>query len=80
MGLSKAELELQSADYLPAREVMSSLGGGHGHGDCFFFQDGAVNTNVNVSDIEVAVLKDINIFTGNDSDVVDIDDSFLGIL
>lgn len=72
MGLSIEELELQSTDYLPAREVMSGLGCGHGHG-CSWFQQGLVNLN----DVNgISVIEDINILTGKDSDVVDIDNSF----
>jgi hypothetical protein len=71
MGLPIEELELQSTDYLPAREVMSGFGGGHGSGH-LFLQEGLVNVGVNFQDIKVSVIDDINIFTGKDSDVVDI--------
>ena len=69
MALSNDELQSQSADYLPAREVMSLLGGGCGWG-C-----GSL-VNVNVHDVDI--VKDINIFTGKDSDVVDIDNILIG--
>ena len=72
MALSIEELELQSTTYLPAREVMTGFGGGHSHcGGGFFLQDGLVNTNVNVHDINI--LNGINILTGHDSDGVDLD-------
>lgn len=72
MGLSIDELELQSTDYLPAREVMSGFGGGCGGGGCghLFLQQGLVNVGVNVQDVNV--LSDINIFQGDDSDGIDI--------
>ncbi|MGH9211063.1 MAG: hypothetical protein ACRD2C_10315 [Acidimicrobiales bacterium] len=69
MGLSIDELELQSTDYLPAREVMSGFGGGHGGGH-LFLQQGLVNVGVNVQDVNI--LSDINILTGKDSDVIDV--------
>ena len=68
MGLSIDELELQSTDYLPAREVMSGFGGGHG--GHLFLQQGVVNVGVNVQDVDI--LSDINIFSGDDSDGIDI--------
>jgi hypothetical protein len=69
MALSNDELQSQSADYLPAREVMSLLGGGCG------WCDGSL-VNVNIHDVDV--VKDINIFTGKDSDGVDIDNILIG--
>lgn len=54
MGLSIEELDLQSADYLPAREVMGMMGGGGGSGlRNFFAQNGLVNVGVNVQDVDV---------------------------
>jgi hypothetical protein len=67
MALSKDELEGQSADHLPAREVMSLFGGG---GGCGWWHDGGL-VDVDVHDVDIA--KDINIFSGYDNDVVDID-------
>ena len=74
MGLTNEELELQSAEYLPAREVMTGLGGGHGKSDLF---GGLVAVDLDVHDVDV--VKDINILTGCDSDVVDIDNLLVGI-
>ena len=73
MALSNEELELQSAEYLPAREVMTGLGG-HGHGGDLLF--GLVNVNADVHDVDV--VKDVNILTGKDSDVVDIENILIG--
>lgn len=72
MAFSNEELELQSTEYLPAREVMTGLGG-HGH-NCF---SGLLNVDADVHDIDI--VKDVNILTGDDSDVVDIDKLFVGI-
>lgn len=72
MGLSNEELELQSTEYLPAREVMTGLGGHGGHG---LF--GLVNVDVDVDDVNV--VKDVNVLTGKDSDGVDIDKLFVGV-
>lgn len=74
MGLTNEELELQSAEYLPAREVMTSMGGGHGKG----VFGGLVAVDLDVHDVNV--VKDVNVFTGNDSDGVDIDNILIGIL
>ena len=75
MALTNEELELQSAEYLPAREVMTGLGGhGHGHGSDLLF--GLVNVNADVHDVDV--VKDVNILTGKDSDVVDIENILIG--
>jgi hypothetical protein len=74
MALSNEELELQSAEYLPAREVMTGLGGHGGHhGLC----GGLVNIDTDVHDVNI--VKDVNILTGDDSDGVDIDKLFVGI-
>lgn len=73
MALSNEELELQSTDLLPAREVMTGLGG-HGHGGDLLF--GLVNVNADVHDVDV--VKDVNILTGKDSDVVDIENILIG--
>lgn len=74
MGLTNEELELQSAEYLPAREVMTGLGG-HGKPGVF---GGLVAVDLDVHDVNV--VKDVNILTGCDSDVVDIDNILVGIL
>lgn len=73
MALSNEELELQSAEYLPAREVMTGLGG-HGHGGDWLL--GLVNVNADVHDVDV--IKDVNILTGKDSDVVDVENILIG--
>jgi hypothetical protein len=75
MALSNEELELQSAEYLPAREVMTSWGGGCCKPGVL---GGLVASNVNIHDVNV--VKDVNIFTGKDSDGVDIDNILIGIL
>ena len=72
MGLSIEELELQSAEYLPAREVMTGLGGGHGK----TLLGGLVNVGVDVHDVNI--VKDVYVLTGKDSDVVDLDDVIVG--
>ena len=72
MGLSIEELQLQSAAYLPAREVMTGFGGGHSKN----LLGGLVNVGVDVHDIDV--VKDINILTGQDSDGVDLDNIVVG--
>ena len=75
MALSNEELELQSAEYLPAREVMTGLGGhGHGGGGSWLF--GLVNVDADVHDVDV--IKDVNILTGKDSDVVDVENILIG--
>jgi hypothetical protein len=56
---------------------MSGLGGhghGHGHGGDLLF--GLVNVNADVHDVDV--VKDVNILTGKDSDVVDIENILIG--
>jgi hypothetical protein len=72
MGLSIEELELQSAEYLPAREVMTGFGGGHSKN----LLGGLVNVGVDVHDINI--VKDVYVLTGKDSDVVDIDNLVVG--
>lgn len=72
MGLSIEELELQSAEYLPAREVMTGFGGGHSKN----LLGGLVNIGVDVHDVDV--VKDVYILTGKDSDVVDLDNIVVG--
>jgi len=72
MGLSVEELQLQSAEYLPAREVMTGFGGGHSKN----LLGGLVNVGVDVHDINV--IKDIAVLTGKDSDVVDLDNVVVG--
>jgi hypothetical protein len=60
MALSITELELQSTDYLPAREVMTSFGGHDGHtvdgNDCNTYQ-GGIGNGINIED----VLTDIDV-------------------
>lgn len=76
MALLNEELELQSAELLPAREVMTGIGGhghGHGGGDLLF---GLVNVDVH----DVDVVKDVNILTGKDSDVVDVENILIGAI
>ncbi|HEY8453867.1 MAG TPA: hypothetical protein VIL54_17020 [Natronosporangium sp.] len=73
MALSYEELELQSTELLPAREVMTGLGG-HGHGGDLLF--GLINVNADVHDVDV--IKDVDILTGKDSDVVDIENILIG--
>jgi len=75
MALSNEELELQSAEYLPAREVMTGWGGGCCKPGVF---GGLVATSVNVHDVNV--VKDVNVFSGHDNDGVDIDNLLIGIL
>jgi hypothetical protein len=72
MGLSIEELELQSAEYLPAREVMTGFGGGHSKN----LLGGLVNVGVDVHDIDI--VKDIDVLTGHDSDGVDLDNIVIG--
>ena len=72
MALSNEELELQSAEYLPAREVMTGFGGGHSKN----LLGGLVNVGVDVHDINI--VKDVYVLTGKDSDVVDIDNLVVG--
>ena len=72
MAFSNEELELQSTEYLPAREVMTGLGGGGGRGWVF----GLVNADADVHDVDV--IKDVNILTGKDSDVVDVENILIG--
>jgi hypothetical protein len=74
MALSNEELELQSAEYLPAREVMTSWGGGGCCKSGVFGGLVAVNTNVH----DVNIVKDVNILTGHDNDGVDIDNILIG--
>jgi hypothetical protein len=72
MGLSIEELQLQSADYLPAREVMTGFGGGHGK----TLLGGLVNVGVDVHDVNI--VKDIYVLNGQDSDGVDFDNIIVG--
>jgi hypothetical protein len=72
MGLSVEELQLQSAEYLPAREVMTGFGGGHSKN----LLGGLVNVGVDVHDVNV--IKDIAVLTGKDSDGVDLDNLVVG--
>jgi hypothetical protein len=73
MALSHEELELQSADFLPAREVMTSWGGGCCKPGVF---GGLITNNVNVHDINI--VKDVHVLSGHDSDGVDIDNILIG--
>jgi hypothetical protein len=72
MGLSIEELQLQSAEYLPAREVMTGFGGGHSKN----LLGGLVNVGVDVHDVNI--VKDVYVLTGKDSDGVDIDNIVVG--
>jgi hypothetical protein len=82
MGLSIEELELQSTECLPAREVMSLLGGhpgggaGNGAGNTAFHDDdwGGLIGDLDVQQVNVLGVQNVNIFqfTGHDSDLVDI--------
>jgi hypothetical protein len=72
MGLSVEELQLQSAEYLPAREVMTGFCGGHSKN----LLGGLVNVGVDVHDVNV--IKDIAVLTGKDSDGVDLDNVVVG--
>jgi hypothetical protein len=70
MGLSIEELDLQSTEYLPAREVMSSMGGGpHVDNETA----GVATTDVDIHDVNLGIIQDVYIFKGEDSDLVDID-------
>lgn len=73
MALSNDELQGQSAEHLPAREVMSLFGGGGCNGWWYDCDGGLVD--VDVHDVDIA--KDINVFTGYDNDVVDIENIVL---
>jgi len=66
MALSNEELELQSAEYLPAREVMTGLGGGCCKPGVF---GGLIATNVDIHDVNV--VKDVNVFSDHDFAGVD---------
>jgi hypothetical protein len=64
MGLSIEELELQSSECLPAREVMTMVGGGGNHnGHCHFAhtneQSGAglIPLNLNLEDVQVGLVN-----------------------
>jgi hypothetical protein len=83
MGLSIEELELQSTECLPTREVMSTLGGhpgggaGNGAGNAALHDDewgGLVGADTDVQQLNVLGVQNTNIFqfTGDDSDMVDV--------
>ena len=81
MALSHAELDGQSTEILPAREVMSSLGLGDGHGggnavdahDGNTYQGGILNgvnvqnvaSGIDVSDVQVSLVN-VNVHDVND--------------
>jgi hypothetical protein len=80
MALSISELELESTEYLPAREVMTSWGGpaaSHKHvvdgPDCNTYHGGIANglnvqdvlTDIDVRDIQVGLVN-VNVHDVND--------------
>ena len=83
MALSITELELQSTEYLPAREVMTSWGGGskHGHAvdgpDGNSYEGGILNgvnvqdvlTDIHVRDVQVGL---VNVLVHDINDAVDV--------
>ena len=84
MALSISELEVESAELLPAREVMTSWGGpnvSHPHvadgSDCNTFQGGIANglnvqdvlTDIHVRDIQVGL---VNVDVHDVNDLLDI--------
>jgi hypothetical protein len=77
MGLSIEELELQSTAYLPAREVMSAMGGGHGgSGSPGNYADNDPDTGGLIGDLDVQQVNVLGVqnvlqFTGDDSDLID---------
>jgi hypothetical protein len=77
MGLSIEELDLQSTECLPAREVMSAMGGGHGVDN---ETAGVAATDVDIHDVNLGILQDVTIFKGEDADGVDVDSFIKGIL
>jgi hypothetical protein len=67
MALSITELELQSTEYLPAREVMTSMGGGPRHihtadgpsGNSF---EGGILNGTNVQDVATDIgVRDVQV-------------------
>jgi hypothetical protein len=75
MGLSIEELQLQATEYLPAREVMTGLGGCGG--SCPNFQNnegGVINVGLNVNDVlnKNSILNVLSGGYGHDNDGVDI--------
>jgi hypothetical protein len=82
MGLSIEELQVQSAECLPAREVMSLLGGypgggaGNAPGNTALHDNewgGLVGADIDLQQINVLGVQNVNIFqfTGDDSDLFD---------
>lgn len=82
MGLSIEELELQSTECLPAREVMSALGGhpgggaGNGPGNEAMYDNewgGLVAADIDLQQINVLGVQNVSVFqfTGDDSDFLD---------
>jgi hypothetical protein len=81
MALSITELELQSTDYLPAREVMTSFGGHEGHtvdgSDGNTYMGGLLNginvqdvaTDINVEEIQVGL---VNVLVEDLQDTLDL--------
>jgi hypothetical protein len=84
MALSITELELQSTEFLPAREVMTSLGGPHrqdGHvvdgSDGNTYAGGILNginvqdvlSDIDVSDVQVGL---VNVLVHDINDAVDL--------
>lgn len=88
MGLSIEELESQSSECLPAREVMTLLGSAQGPSVVedltkeLYSQDalGGIALNADVDHVQVGlvnvqvddVLNNNNLFTGQDNDVLDV--------
>lgn len=83
MALSITELELQSTEFLPAREVMTSWGGGSKHGhtvdgsDGNSYEGGILNgvnvqdvlTDIHVRDVQVGL---VNVLVHDINDAVDV--------
>jgi hypothetical protein len=84
MALSITELELQATEYLPAREVMTSLGGPHrqdGHvvdgSDCNTYTGGIANginvqdvlSDIDVRDVQVGL---VNVLVHDVNDAIDV--------
>ena len=85
MALSISELELQSTEFLPAREVMTAWGGGHGNHDGHVvdgndgntFEGGILNglnvqdvlTDIEVEDVQVGL---VNVLVHDLNDTLDL--------
>lgn len=75
MALSFSELETQSAEVLPAREVMSSIGSVYAGPDCNEYNGGILNGN-NVQDVlnTTNQIDLLNIANGSVDDIVQLID------